>query len=71
MHKINMCLFLERFGFCCLLFIQLCWKSPNVSAEVFTSMADVNNLINSEGRIISILRLLVDAEKEKLAAIEE
>lgn len=34
-------------------------------------MADVNNLIKTEGKIINILQLLIDAEKEKIAAIEE
>ena len=40
-------------------------------AEVFTSMADVENLVNTERKIVDILRLLIKAEQEKIISIEK
>ncbi|XP_055356153.1 LOW QUALITY PROTEIN: prolyl 4-hydroxylase subunit alpha-1-like [Paramacrobiotus metropolitanus] len=53
-----------------LFFVSFVFLFKNVWAEVFTSMADVHNLIHTEGRILNILELLIEAEKEKIAAIE-
>ena len=40
------------------------------AAEVFTAMSDVESLLDSERRVVSILRNLVDAERKKLSVIE-
>jgi hypothetical protein len=40
------------------------------STEVFTATADVHHLVNTERRIIDVLRLLITAEKNRLSAIE-
>ena len=39
-------------------------------AEVFTSMADVQNVVNTERKIVDVLRLLVHSEKARMEAIE-
>ena len=41
------------------------------NGEVFTAMSDVESLIDSERRVVSILRNLIEAEKKKLGIIEE